>query len=160
MTSRVVLSLRIEATPLAVFEAFTRDIGEWWVHDDAFRFTPRSPGRLSFEPPGADGAGGRLVETLPGGKVFEIGQVSVWAPGERLVVSWRQATFGPDHATEVDVRFEPVGQETRVTLEHRGWDSVPMSHVARHGMPLTTFLSWQGRQWRNGLEHLRRIVAD
>jgi uncharacterized protein YndB with AHSA1/START domain len=154
MTSRVVVAIRIEADPMTVFEAFTRDIGLWWRHEDFFRFTPRSPGVLSFEPPGADGQGGRLIETLASGKVFEIGRVSVWDPGARLVLGWRQATFGPDHATEVEVRFEAIGEETRVTVEHRGWDSVPQSHVARHGLQLTNFLDRQGRQWRASLGQL------
>jgi hypothetical protein len=30
--------------------------------------------------------------------------------------------------------------ETRVTVEHRGWDSVPQEHVARHGFPDAVFL--------------------
>ena len=41
-----------------------------------FRFTLRSPGVLSFEPP-VDGQGGRLIETLANGKVFEVGDVRV-----------------------------------------------------------------------------------
>ena len=64
---------------------------------------------MAFEAPDANGQGGRLVERLPSGKVFEVGDIRAWAPGERLVVGWRQATFGPDHATEVEITFEPVG---------------------------------------------------
>ncbi len=161
MTSRVVVSLRVAVTPARAFAAFTGEIGDWWADSEAFRFTPRSPGRLSFEPPGADGQGGRLIETLTSGKVFEVGQVRLWAPGERLVLSWRQAAFGPDHMTEVDIRFEPVdaaGAETRITVEHRGWDSVPQNHVARHGFPLQRFLEFQGDQWKAGLARLARTT--
>jgi len=96
---------------------------------------------------------------LPNGKEFEVGPVRVWAPGERLVVGWRQATFGPDHATEVEVRFEPAGAETRVTVEHRGWDSVPQDHLARHTFPLSLFNQRQGEQWRAGLGRLRATVV-
>jgi uncharacterized protein YndB with AHSA1/START domain len=95
------------------------------------------------------------VEKLPNGKVFEIGPVRDWKPGERLVVGWRMATFGPEHATEVEVRFEPVGAETRVTVEHRGWDSVPQDHLARHGFPLNLTNQRQGEQWRAGLEAVK-----
>lgn len=70
-------------------------------------------------------------------------------------MGWRQATFGPGHAIEVEVRFEPVGAETRVIVEHRGWDSVPQDHVARHTFPLTLFNQHQGEQWRAELERLR-----
>jgi uncharacterized protein YndB with AHSA1/START domain len=156
MTSRVVVSLRIAASPQRAFAAFTEEIGEWWVDEGFFKLTPRSPGVMAFEPP-SDQAAGRLVERLDSGKVFEVGQVSVWAPGEKLVVGWRQATFGPEHATEVEVRFEPIGEigeETRVTVEHRGWDSVPEGHVARHRHPLEVFLKRQGENWRDQLAAL------
>ena len=75
---------------------------------------------LAFEP----GEGGRLIETRwPSGKVFEIGRIRAWEPPQRLVFGWRQASFAPDQDTEVEVRFEPVGDETRVTVEHTGWDT-------------------------------------
>lgn len=151
MTSRVIVALRVKAAPLRTFEVFTREIGAWWRPNAMFQFTPRSPGRLAFEPP-SDGQGGRFTETLPSGKVFEIGQVSVWEPGVRLVFGWRQATFAADQATEVEVRFEAVGEETRVTVEHRGWDSVPAGHVAKHGFPETLFMRRHGEWWRDLLE--------
>jgi hypothetical protein len=156
MTSRVVVSLRVAASPQRAFAAFTEEIGDWWVHDGFFKLTPRSPGAMAFEPPTAE-ASGRLVERLAGGKVFEVGQVSVWAPGEKLVVGWRQAFFAPEQATEVEVRFEPVdaaGEETRITVEHRGWDSVPTEHVSRHHHPLPVFLGRQGANWREQLTAL------
>jgi hypothetical protein len=158
MTSRVVVSLRVPCSPIQAFDIFTQEIGAWWADTPDFRFTPRSPGQLAFEAP-AGGAPGRLIERLPNGKVFEVGPVRDWRPGERLVVGWRQATFGPHHATEVEVRFEPVGDETRVTVEHRGWDSVPQDHVARHGFPLIRTNQLQGEQWRAGLESLKRRAS-
>lgn len=159
MTSRVVVSIRVPCSPIQAFEVFTDEIGEWWSHSEMFKFTPRSPGKLAFEPP-SNTTQGRLIEQLPNGKTFEIGPVRVWAPGEKLVVGWRQATFGPDQGTEVEVRFEPVGNDTRVTVEHRGWDVVPQAHVARHGLPLTLFYQWQAGQWRAGLNVLRDRVAQ
>lgn len=148
MSSKVLVALRVRATPGRTFDVFTREIGLWWRPNALFRFTPRDPGVLAFEPPGPDGQGGRLIETLANGKVFEIGAVRVWAPGERLVFGWRQATFAPDQATEVEVRFEAVGEETRVTVEHSGWDSVPAEHVARHGFSNPLFLRRHGEWWR------------
>ena len=159
MASRVVVSIRVPCSPIQAFEVFTEDIGEWWVDSSLFRLTPHSPGVMAFEPPDPSGKGGRLIERLSSGKTFEVGPVHVWSPGERVVIGWRQATFGPDHATEVEIRFEPVGAETRVTVEHRGWDSVPQEHVARHGFPLPLFQQRQGEQWQAGLEHLRDRVS-
>ena len=144
MTSRVLVALRVKATPQRAFEAFTREIGQWWRHNPLFTFTPRDPGVMAFEP----GEGGRLIETLPNGKVFEIGRIRVWEPPSRLVFGWRQATFAPDQDTEVEVRFEAVGDETRVSVEHRGWDSVPAEHVARHHFPDAIFLQRHGEWWQ------------
>lgn len=147
MTSRVIVALRVPGGPDRAFRVFTEEIGMWWKDSPLFRFTPRSPGQIAFEPP-TETAPGRLVERLPTGKTFVIGEVSVWEPGRRLVVGWRQATFQPDQATEVEVRFEAVGEETRVTVEHRGWDSVPLGHVARHGMGEPYFSRRHGDWWR------------
>lgn len=153
MASRVVVALRVKASPARAFEAFTAEIGQWWKPNDLFAFTPRDPGVLSFE--GQD----RLIETRAGGKVFEVGRVSVWQPGERLVVGWRQATFTPEMATQVEVTFEPVGEhETRITVAHTGWDSVPQPHLAKHGFPETVFLARHGEWWRALLGALKGYV--
>ncbi|HWU79334.1 MAG TPA: ATPase, partial [Caulobacter sp.] len=54
----------------------------------------------------------------------------------------------------VEVRFEAVEEGTRVTVEHRGWDSVPAPHVARHGFPDPLFLQRHGEWWRTLLAGL------
>ncbi len=131
MTSKVFVALRVKASPERVFAAFVDEIDDWWRPNGLFRTTPRAPGRLAFE----RGEGGRITETLAGNKVFEIGRIRVWEPPERLVFSWRQANFPPDLFTEVEVRFEPVGAETRVSIEHRGFTQVPADSAARHGFP-------------------------
>jgi uncharacterized protein YndB with AHSA1/START domain len=151
MSSRVVVALRIAAPPARVFEAFTQEIAAWWRPNSLFAFTPRSPGVMAFE--GGEGDR-RLVERLASGKVFEVGKVRVWSPGEKLVIGWRQATFTPDMDTEVEVRFEAVEDGTRVTVEHRGWDSVPQPHVARHTFPDGLFLRRHGEWWRDLLAGL------
>ncbi|HWE99901.1 MAG TPA: SRPBCC family protein [Caulobacteraceae bacterium] len=144
MASRILVSVRIAAPAERVFDAFTGEIGAWWRANPLFAFTPRSPGTMAFE----GGEGGRLVERLASGKVFEIGRVRAWEPPSRLVFSWRQATFAPDQETEVEVRFEAAGAATRVTVEHRGWDAVPAAHVARHGFPEVVFLRRHGEWWQ------------
>jgi uncharacterized protein YndB with AHSA1/START domain len=151
MSSRVVVALRIAASPQRVFEAFTQEIAVWWRPNGLFAFTPRSPGTLAFE---EDEGGRRLVERWASGQVFEVGRVRVWSPGEKLVVGWRQATFAPGMDTEVEARFEAVEEGTRVTVEHRGWDSVPQDHVARHTFPDGLFLRRHGEWWRDLLEAL------
>jgi uncharacterized protein YndB with AHSA1/START domain len=141
LPSQVIVALRVKADPMRAFEVFTAEIGAWWRHDPLFAFTPREPGRMAFE-------NGRLIETRDGGKVFEVGKVSVWEPGRRLVFGWRQAAFTADQATEVEVLFEPVGDETRVSVTHSGWDSVPQTHVAKHGMENGYFMRRHGEYWQ------------
>ncbi|MCR5880745.1 SRPBCC domain-containing protein [Phenylobacterium sp. J367] len=111
------------------------------------------PGRLAFE----GGEGGRLTETLANGKVFEIGRVLAWEPPARLVFSWRQANFPPELSTEVEVRFEAVGAETRVSVEHRGFDQVPEG-AARHGFPDAALLMRLAEWWRVLLGSLKDVA--
>lgn len=151
MTSRVFVALRVPAAPARAFEAFTREIASWWLPDPLFQITPHGDGVLAFEP----GVGGRLVTRLGNGETFEIGSISVWEPGRRLVFGWRQASFSPQQSTEVEVRFEAVGTETRVSIEHRAWDTIPQRHAARHGFPETVTLQRVADWWRASLATLR-----
>jgi uncharacterized protein YndB with AHSA1/START domain len=147
-SSRVLVALRVRATPERAFAAFTEEIGEWWQPNGLFQFTEGRSGRLAFEP----GASGRLVEHYADGASFEIGRVRVWEPPHRLVVSWREASFAEDQETELHVRFERVDAETRVTVEHVGWDALPPEHAARHGFPLATFQLRFAEWWQRLLE--------
>jgi len=141
MTSKVYVALRVKATPERAFAVFTEEIGDWWRPSGLFQTTPRAPGRLAFED-------GRLIETLDNGKVFEIGKVLAWEPASRLVFSWRQASFPTDLHTEVEVRFEAVGDETRVSVEHRGFHQVPAESAARHGFPDHALLARLAEYWQ------------
>ncbi len=150
MTAAAIVSLRVKVSRERAFKVFTEEIGSWWRPNALFPLTPSGDGALSFEP----GAGGRLIAALPSGTIYEAGRILVWAPGERIVFTFRPATFAPDQATEVEVRFDPVGDETRVTVSHRGWDAIPAAHAARHGFPLMVFQQRLAEFWR---ERLRAI---
>jgi uncharacterized protein YndB with AHSA1/START domain len=154
VTSKVFVALRVKARPERAFQAFVEEIGAWWRPNGLFQTTPREPGALAFEP----GEGGRLTETLASGKVFEIGRITAWEPPRRLVFSWRQANFPPELQTEVEVRFEGVGDETRVSVEHRGFDRVPADSVARHGFPDQALLMRLAEWWQALLGSLRDIA--
>lgn len=147
MTSKVYLAIRVPTDPARAFEAFTSEIAAWWRPSSLFRITQSGDGRLAFEP----GAGGRLYTMLDDGEEFEIGRISVWEPGSRLVFAWRQATFAPDQSTEVEVRFTAVGDQTRVSIEHRAWDTIPQKHAARHGFPEHATLERAADWWRVSL---------
>jgi uncharacterized protein YndB with AHSA1/START domain len=152
--SRVYVALRAPVTPEVAFAAFVEEIGQWWRPNVLFQTTPR-PGVLSFEP----GPEGRLIETRDGGKVFEIGRVRAWEPPHRLVFSWRQANFPLDLHTEVEVCFEAAGEETRVSVEHRGFDRVPAESAARHRFPDEVLLMRLADFWRGQIEALRADVS-
>jgi hypothetical protein len=92
--------------------------------------------------------GGQFTETYPDGGVFEIGRIIIWEPDARPTFSWRQASFEPDQVTQVEVQFEPVSPETRVTVEHSGRDTVPQDHVARHHFPDGIFRRRHGEWWQ------------
>lgn len=151
MTSKVYVALRVKATPERAFAVFVEEIGDWWRPSGLFQTTPRAPGRLAFEP----GEGGRLTETLASGKIFEIGRIRAWEPPQRLVFSWRQASFPMDLHTEVEVRFEAVGDETRVSVEHRGFHQVPGDSAARHGFPDHALLARLAEWWQAQLASVR-----
>jgi hypothetical protein len=156
VTSRVSISLRVPADPARAFEAFTREISSWWRPHHLFQITERGDGELAFEA----GVGGRLVTHLDNGETFEIGRISVWEPGKRLVFGWRHVTFSPEQSTEVEVRFESVGNETRVSIEHRAWDAIPQRHVARHGFPEHVTLQRVADWWRASLAALREAMQN
>ena len=150
MTSRVLVALRIAAPPSRVFAAFTAEIGQWWRPHGLFELNGRRDGRLAIE----EGIGGRVTETYPDGARFEVGSVRVWEPPDRLVLSWRAASFPSDRETEVHVRFEGVDGGTRVVVEHLGWDGIPQEHAACHGFPFLPFQQRLAEWWRELLSSL------
>ena len=156
MSSKVFIALRVPADPMRTFEAFTQEIALWWQPSGLFQVGPRGDGTLAFEP----GVGGRLFATFNDGGEFEIGRISVWEPGARLVFAWRQASFTPEQATEVEVCFEAVGAETRVSVEHRAWDTIPQRHAARHGFPEHITLQHVADWWRVSLGALKKRLAE
>lgn len=109
MTNEAGVIVEVEVDPRTAFDVFTSEAAAWW-HRDRSLWGPGTSGVMSFEP----GVGGRLL--LDGDR--EVGRVSVWEPGPRLVFS-----YGPDEQgrTEVEVRFEATELGTRVVLRHRGW---------------------------------------
>lgn len=156
MTAAVIVSVRVGAPPLRAFKVFTEEIGEWWTSNPLFQLTPDGDGYLRFEPR----KGGRLIAILENGNEFEVGRITVWQPGERLALTWRQATFAPDQTTELEVRFEAIRDETRVTVEHRGWNAIPEDHAARHGIDLMLFQRRLADHWNALLVSLNAALLE
>ncbi len=153
MTASVLISIRVKGAPERAFDVFTKEIGNWWRPDPLFMITPRGDGTLAFE----GGPGGRLVANLPSGNAFEIGRITEWKPGVKLGFGWRHATFAPEQVTHVEVEFEPVGEETRVTVTHYGWTDIPREHAARHGFPDAVTQLRAAEWWRRSLDKLNAL---
>jgi uncharacterized protein YndB with AHSA1/START domain len=156
MAASLLVSVRVAASPQLAFDAFVGEIAAWWQPNGLFEFARNRTGVLAFDP----GPFGRLTETYDDGSVFEIGRITAWEPPSRLAFTWRQASFRDDMLTLVEVRFEPAGDETRVVLEHSGWDSVPQKHVARHTFPLAVFQQRHAEWWQSLLGRYRRRLEE
>lgn len=139
-TDSISVTTVVAVDPDSAFRVFTDEVDSWWKTGPRFRAAGAT---MRFEP----GEGGRLIQRLPDGSEFEHGRIRVWKPGDRLVLSWRNQNLEPDQITEVEVRFESAGSGTRVTIVHRGWDSLPADHEARHGLAGPAFSSLIGVWW-------------
>jgi len=117
-------AVTVAAPPERAFEVFTAGFASWW------------PSSHSLAEGGYDSV---LIEPHEGGRWYERsktgvecvwGSVLVYEPPRRLVLSWLlDGEFEVDddgsRATEVEIRFVPEGDGTRVELEHRGFDRRP-----------------------------------
>lgn len=152
----VIVSIEVAAEPQLAFDVFTEQIDTWWLRGPKHRFHPPWNGTLVFEP----GPNGRLLETYADGTAFVIGRVSQWSPGQRIVLSWRLPHFAAAETTEVDVRFDAIDGGTRVSVEHRGWDSLRHDHPARHGKQGRDYEYMKASLWADNLTALRRHIAQ
>ncbi|MCA9556554.1 MAG: SRPBCC domain-containing protein, partial [Myxococcales bacterium] len=62
-------------------------------------------------------AEGRFFERAGDGREVDLGRVTVWEPGRRLVLDFYIPT-GPEHPTEVTLTFTPERGGTRLHLHH------------------------------------------
>jgi Activator of Hsp90 ATPase homolog 1-like protein len=100
------------------FRVFTADANSWWpvethsIHGTAVK-------EVVFD--GREG--GEVYEVTGDGERGHWATVVTWDPPSRLVLAWnileREAV-----PTEVEIRFLPDGDGTRVELEHRNWEAI------------------------------------
>ncbi|MCU0281576.1 MAG: SRPBCC domain-containing protein [Acidimicrobiia bacterium] len=132
--SRTTLTLeqRIEATPSAVFHAFTNStaLREWLC--DAAMVTPRKDGRLHLWWASGYHATGDFTKVVP---------------GERVSFTWQGK--GEPAPTRVRVALRPDGDGTVVELEHKGIGGGKKWAGAAAAMQ-------QG--WETGLDNLRSVL--
>jgi hypothetical protein len=134
-TDAVTATVEVAVDPATAFEIFTEEIDRWWKPGPINWYDPYRAVGKRIEP----GVGGRWLEVYDDitGDVLEVGRITVWEPGVRLVLLYHDGGHELD-GTEVEVRFEAVEGGTRVTLEHRGWDRVASDIATR---------SREGKRW-------------
>lgn len=109
-------SLTVARSVEDAFSLFTEGMGSWWP------LGRYSVGEERAETAVVEGReGGRLYERMTDGTEADWGRVTTWEPPNRIAFSWQPNADAPA-ATEVEVRFTPDGEGTRVDLEHRGWE--------------------------------------
>ena len=110
-------TVTVDCTVEEAFRVFTAEARSWWpvethsinVQVDEIVFEPR--------------VGGSVYEVGANGERSHWATVLEWDPPHRLVLAWN-ILKRPGDLTEVEVRFLPDGDATRVELEHRGWEDV------------------------------------
>lgn len=108
------------------FRVFTADALSWWpVQTHSIH---GAVDEIVFEPE----VGGTVYEVGANGERGHWATVLEWEPPHRLVLAWNILEREGD-LTEVEVRFLPEGEATRVELEHRGWENVELDGPAKRG---------------------------
>jgi uncharacterized protein YndB with AHSA1/START domain len=104
------------------FDVFTRDISKWWpLQSHSIGSKPTKAAVIEpFE-------GGRWYEQGVDGSECDWGQVLVWEPPSRIVLSWEiSCNWQHDSSisTLVEIQFVELGENsTRVELDHRQLES-------------------------------------
>lgn len=138
----IVESVTLHLSQIEAFKLFTARISEWWPPDR--RHTKDALSEIFLL------ASGRFYERARDGQEIELGRVTQWDEPHRIVLDFYIAT-GPDRPTAVEIRFEPEGSSTRVTVIH--------------GPKPESALLWEGNapryaaSWRIVLAALRALAS-
>jgi uncharacterized protein YciI len=102
----------VDADQDTAFETFTARIGRWW---------PVAEHSVHGAGSTVEFADGQIVERATGGETAIWGSVTAWDPPGALEFTWHPGR-GADRASRVRVTFTGLGEQTRVRLEHSGWE--------------------------------------
>lgn len=120
-------SVRVTRPPETAFRVFTSGIATWWPLRTHSLSLERAT-TCVLEPR----VGGTLHEIRDDGERIAWAEVVAWEPPHRLVLAWHPGR--PEStAQEVEVRFIPDGDGTRVELEHRNWQALGEDAAALRG---------------------------
>jgi uncharacterized protein YndB with AHSA1/START domain len=111
----VVKSVHVRCGIEHAFDVFTAGIGTWWPLEQFSIHGEQA--QVVWE----EQVGGEVYELSSSGEKAHWARVLAWEPPVRLVIAWHVSP-DTDAPTEVEVRFSPEGDGTRVDLEHRRWE--------------------------------------
>lgn len=100
------------------FRLYTEGIARWWPLE-THSVAEKDADTAVFEAR----EGGRLYERAKNGQEHLWGTILVWDPPSRIVHTWHPG-HGAETAQEVELRFLPDGEGTRVELVHSGWEKL------------------------------------
>lgn len=115
MTEPLEVAFEVRCSPEHAFDVWASRTSQWWPYEHSV--SAERGLSVTFEPR----PGGRIFERTPSGAEHDWGEVLSWEPPSRLVYLWHIASDRSD-ATEVEVRFDPALDGTRVTIVHTGWE--------------------------------------
>lgn len=145
MTARVKIapvskSIRVNATQAHAFEVFTAGLGRWWPREHGIGKKPMKAVVMETR------LGGRWYELSEDGSQATVGNIIVWEPPRRFVITWDiNSQWKPDStvSSEVEVRFIAEGANaTRIELEHRKFEQ--MGAEAGESMRSDVERGWPG----------------
>jgi uncharacterized protein YndB with AHSA1/START domain len=113
----VVKAVSVRVVPARAFEFFARDLARWWPL--AQFHTGPEPVDCAIEPR----VGGRVFERAADGRETVWGTVLAYEPPYRLSFTWIVG-LSAELGQQVELRFTPEGQGTRVELTHSGWEKL------------------------------------
>jgi len=115
-------SIRVNASQAHAFDVFTSRLGRWWPLDHGIGKTPRKAAVMETR------VGGHWYELAEDGTRTNVGEIIVWEPPKRFIMTWDiNSRWQPDTtvSSEVEVRFIADGTNaTRVELEHRKFEQM------------------------------------
>ena len=115
-------TIRVNASAARAFEVFTAGLGKWWPRDHGIGKQPIIDRVMETR------LGGKWYELSEDGSRADVGEIIVWEPPQRFVMTWDiNSQWKPDTTvgSEVEVRFiaESPGV-TRVEVEHRRFEQM------------------------------------
>jgi uncharacterized protein YndB with AHSA1/START domain len=135
-------AVRVAWKPDEAFRRFTSGIAAWWPLRTHSVMGDKAA-TVVFE----ERVGGRIYERAENGEESTWGTVVAWEPPDRVAFTWHPGR-DPHKPSDIEIRFFPDGDGSRLELVHAGWESFgPIAAKARRGYGL-------------GWEYVLRLWAD